>query len=733
MVVADFQRPLRRLLTAIMNFNFTKETSTGRIIAAGVCIAVVVLVSAGVLVGAWTAQEMSAVVTDQFNTQQMVIAQSIRARIERELGGVKREIFSMAQALRGRPADGPEVRDILQQALPRLADNGVRSVEIVDLRTHQALVCAPPGRLSERRVPENGPYDRMEFPAADGPVLWISHAQTDSAAREILFASPLAPDHSRLLVFHLSLPMLLPNLLKNIQSGKTGYAWLIDQDGTFLYHPNAEFVGRNAFQVRDEKFPALSHERINFIQKEKMLQGEQGTGWFYSAWHQGITGPMKKLIAYCPIPISNNPRQMWSVAVVAPESEVEDALRRGSTKLFLLLGLVVLAVALGAGAIIWLENRWSKVLESRVLSKTEALVKSEEKYRSLVESAEDFIFTVDREGRFQSLNTFTANFFGGPPEIFIGKSISNAFPAPQVDRLTALIARVHSSGKSIREEFELPLEAQSIWISANFMPIKTETGEVGTILCIARDITETKILQRQLVNAEKLASLGTLAAGVAHEINNPLGVILGFCELMLRKTDPTSQQYEDLKTIERQGLLCKETVENLLSFARAEKQQLDHADMNGCIREIVKVVRHLLEKKGVRLALELADGLPPVKADARQLQQVFLNLITNAMAAMENGGALTIRSLLERNPRRAVVQFQDTGVGIPAANMDRIFEPFFTTKPEGQGTGLGLFVSYGIITSYGGTLDCASTPATALGKQSGTTFTVKLPTGSKEG
>jgi signal transduction histidine kinase len=255
---------------------------------------------------------------------------------------------------------------------------------------------------------------------------------------------------------------------------------------------------------------------------------------------------------------------------------------------------------------------------------------------------------------------------------------------------------------------------------------------VGTILCIARDISETKNLQRQLVNAEKLASLGTLAAGVAHEINNPLGVILGFCELMLRKTDPNSQPYEDLKTIERQGLLCKETVENLLSFARTEKQQLDHAELNGCIREIVKVVRHLLEKKGIRLALQLTAGLPPVKADARQLQQVFLNLITNAMAAMENGGALTIRSMLERNPRRVVVQFQDTGVGVPAANMDRIFEPFFTTKPEGQGTGLGLFVSYGIITSYGGTLDCASTPATAMGKQSGTTFTVKLLTGSKE-
>jgi PAS domain S-box-containing protein len=414
------------------------------------------------------------------------------------------------------------------------------------------------------------------------------------------------------------------------------------------------------------------------------------------------------------------------VAVVAPEFEVQDAVQSWSWQVLLLQGLVVLAVTLGAGAIIWLEHSWSRVLEARIVSKTDALAKSEEKYRSLVESAEDFIFTVDRESRFQSMNTFTANFFGGSPEKFIGQPVANAFPEPAAERQTRLIAGVYASGKSTREEFELPLETQSTWISANFMPVKTETGEVGTVLCIARDITETKNLQRQLVNAEKLASLGTLAAGVAHEINNPLGVILGFCELLLRKAEKNSQQYEDLKTIERQGLLCKETVENLLSFARTEKQALEHADVNPCIEAIVKILRHLLEKNGIRLALRLTENLPPVKGDARQLQQVFLNLMTNAMAAMQNGGTLTIRSLLERNPRRVWVQFRDTGAGIPPEHMDRIFEPFFTTKPEGQGTGLGLFVSYGIVSSYGGTIECDSTPATALGKQAGTAFTVKL-------
>jgi len=156
-----------------------------------------------------------------------------------------------------------------------------------------------------------------------------------------------------------------------------------------------------------------------------------------------------------------------------------------------------------------------------------------------------------------------------------------------------------------------------------------------------------------------------------------------FCELLLRKAEKNSQQYEDLKTIERQGLLCKETVENLLSFARTEKQALEHADANQCIEAIVKILRHCSKKRNP--AGVAADGEPsPGQGRRPPVAAGVSHLMTNAMAAMKNGGTLTIRSLLERNPRRVWVQFRDTGVGIPAEHMDRIFEPFFTTKPEGR-------------------------------------------------
>jgi PAS domain S-box-containing protein len=708
----------------------SKDTLAGRTIVAIVYIVVILLLAAGILLGVWTAREMNAVVTDQFNAQQMAIAQTAKARIESEIEEIKRDLYFQAHAIREKTEDPRKIADALQPGMMQLPVSMVRRVEVVDRSSGRVFTGIPPGSWSERRLTPDDPTHTVRFAPQAEPAFWISPVSVDATVMELMIAVRLGPDTERMLVFHLSVSALLSAIVKPIQSGKTGYAWVIDPQGRFIFHPNPDFFGRDAFSVRDEKFPDLSNEPIHFIQREKMLKGEQGTGWYYSAWHRGYTGPTKKLIAFCPIKIADAPPRFWSVAVVAPQSEVEDALSQGSLRLLLLQGVVVLAVILGAAAIIWLENRWSSVLEAKVIAKTDALAKSEEKYRSLIESAEDLIFTVDRDIRFQSLNTFTAKFFGGTPERFVGQSISSAFPEAVAAHQAELIAQVQRTGKSIREEFELPIGERFAWISANFMPVKTDAGEVGSILCIARDITETKNLQRHLVNAEKLASLGTLAAGVAHEINNPLGVILGFCELLLRKAPKDSQQFEDLKTIERQGLLCKETVENLLSFARAEKQPLDYSNLNTCIEEITKIVRHLLNKNDITLVLDIEERLPLVKADARQLQQVFLNLITNAMAAMENGGRLTIRSFLERSTRRAVVQFHDTGVGIPPNHIDHIFEPFFTTKPEGKGTGLGLFVSYGIITSYGGTMECVSSPATALGKQPGTTFTIKLPTGS---
>ena len=696
-----------------------------------VAISVITLLflAAGVALGVWTAAEMRDLVGHQFNEEQLALARHVSVLIERQMHFLERELLLLKRALALQKFDPEAYYREIQQSFQRVLESGVWKIEILDLNARREYIFMPYRHWTSVETPA----ERMTIlppPETLGEeIVFISETQVKPYGIGLFMGTLLPAESPMVLLFNLNVSWFLSPFLSEIRSGKTGYAWLIDEKGNFLYHPNTEFIGKNSMQIREEKYVDVPLGAIGEIQQEKMLKGEEGTGIYYSGWHRGITGKIKKLIAYSPVTISQSPSRLWSVAVVAPNSEIEDAVQRGHVRQLLLQGLVIFAILFAAVAVLFFEIRWSRSLEKRVSQRTEELKKSEEKYRSLVESAEDFIFTVDFDGHFQSMNSFTAIFFGGRPEDFIGRGLSSLFPEKVAQEQFKLVKLVFKAGKSVRDEFEIPLADHTTWISANFMPLKNEEGAVHAVLCIARDITENKNLERQLVNAEKLASLGTLAAGVAHEVNNPLGVILGFCDLLLRKTDKDSQAYDDLKTIERQGLHCKQVVENLLSFARLGEGGSEYAGVNQGIEDIVKVVKHTLDMNGIELSLSLAEDLPLAVGDSRQLQQVFLNLINNATAAMPSGGKLRISTSLERATRKVVIRIEDDGVGIKPDHLDHIFEPFFTTKPEGEGTGLGLFVSYGIIAKYGGTIDCVSNDSASL-KPRGTTFTIKLLTQS---
>ena len=230
---------------------------------------------------------------------------------------------------------------------------------------------------------------------------------------------------------------------------------------------------------------------------------------------------------------------------------------------------------------------------------------------------------------------------------------------------------------------------------------------------------ELRTAQEQLVQAEKLASIGQLAAGVAHEINNPIGVILGFAQLMLKRVPQENPMYKPLSTIEREGLRCKQIVQDLLDFARQGRTVLSRMNVNHVIDAAAELIPHHANSLSVKMVKGYASDLPPVLGDENQLQQVFLNILLNAYQAMPDGGQLRITSRLVGPEIHAT--FADTGEGIAPENVKRIFDPFFTTKEVGQGTGLGLSISYGIIEQHGGTIDVDSQVGT------GTKFTVRLP------
>ena len=236
-----------------------------------------------------------------------------------------------------------------------------------------------------------------------------------------------------------------------------------------------------------------------------------------------------------------------------------------------------------------------------------------------------------------------------------------------------------------------------------------------------RDATLRAETQRQLIRSEKLASLGRLAAGVAHEINNPLTGVLTFSSLLLRHTDENDPQREDLETIVHETNRCKEIVKGLLEFSRQTEPQKKRGDVNEIIREALSLMENQALIHNVKIVQELNGDLPGIVVDTDQIQQVFVNVILNALDAMPEGGTLRVRSDSASEGHAVQVAFGDTGHGIPPEHIDKVFDPFFTTKSPNKGTGLGLAVSYGIIERHGGKIEVESEGGV------GTTFMIALP------
>jgi signal transduction histidine kinase len=248
----------------------------------------------------------------------------------------------------------------------------------------------------------------------------------------------------------------------------------------------------------------------------------------------------------------------------------------------------------------------------------------------------------------------------------------------------------------------------------------------GTIaIAFVTDISERVAFQRAARQADKLAALGTLSAGIAHEINNPIGIISSRVEVMLLEAEGgelPAEARKDLEVILRHARRVAAITQGLLSFARQSTGARVSVDLNRVAQEIMELVRKDMTTARVLVKLHLAEGLPSISADENAIAQVLLNLLTNARSAMPNGGEITISTSHHEATRSVRLVVSDTGSGIPPEILPKIFDPFFTTRPEG--TGLGLSISHGIVLDHHGTVDVRSTVG------AGTTFTLTFPVSS---
>lgn len=351
-------------------------------------------------------------------------------------------------------------------------------------------------------------------------------------------------------------------------------------------------------------------------------------------------------------------------------------------------------------------------------------------FRLIAENLTDMIALVDTTGR-RLYCTPNYSFLGDPEEMTGRDSFQDVHPEDR-ERIKNIFFETVRTGIGQSTQYRLLLRDGGVrHIQSQGIAVKSADGKVEKVIIVSRDVTEArdaaekqKLLELQLFQADKLNSLGKTISGVAHELNNPLTGIMGFCQLLLRDEaiQENSRHREDIETIFREAERCQRIVRNLTTFARKHKPEKTYIGLNGLIEDSLRLQGHQLNLRNIAVSKELAADLPKTMADFHQLQQVFMNLIGNAQDAMAQQNGEKRLSFKTRKIGGFVrVEIADSGPGIPAEHLEHIFEPFYTTKEPGKGTGLGLSISFGIVAGHGGRIWAENLPG------GGACFSVELP------
>jgi PAS domain S-box-containing protein len=348
---------------------------------------------------------------------------------------------------------------------------------------------------------------------------------------------------------------------------------------------------------------------------------------------------------------------------------------------------------------------------------------SETKYRLMFETSQDTIIIVDDKERVRDINSAGIALFG-----FMDRaealSMETYFQIFFDTRDAAKFARAIKEKGFVNglgvEMVDRQGNKMSIMVSATAR--RDENGAFAGITAMLRDVTEMRRMDTYLAQAEKLASIGQLASGVAHEINNPLGVIQCYANLIAKSHPPDPQILSDVGIIRKHTDQCRSVVEALLNFSRVAEPRMNKTDINACIEEVIAVLDLQLQKAKFTIERQFEATLPRITVDSNKIKQVLMNLLINASQAIPDGGRIKVKTGLIKDGKQLAIAISDTGQGVSKENISKIFDPFFTTKGPEKGTGLGLSVSYGIVQQHQGSITVDS----AHGK--GTTFNILLPT-----
>ncbi|WP_316896651.1 ATP-binding protein [Pseudodesulfovibrio indicus] len=357
--------------------------------------------------------------------------------------------------------------------------------------------------------------------------------------------------------------------------------------------------------------------------------------------------------------------------------------------------------------------------------------------RTILDVTPDRVSLIDSTMRYRGCNKSFAESVGLSLAEVDGKTDFDLFPEAEAEERHMAARDILQSGRRLDTQVMVETAGGERWYHVVCIPVLSEDGRIGGLLRTDRDITDIKRYENQLIQAQKMESLGLLAGGVAHEINTPLGIILGYAQLLQEDVPADSQIHQDLAIIEKQTQVCKKIVADLLGFSRQTQSAKREMCFNNSVMEAVSLVRHTLELDKVAIVTQLDDRYPIIYGDPEKLKQVWINLLTNARDAMGGQpGTILIRTRLDTPGGIVSLWVADNGSGIAEDALKKIFDPFYSTKAVDKGTGLGLSVSFGIIEDHGGEIHAVSPipeefgfPVEAKGglDGGGTVFEVNLP------
>jgi signal transduction histidine kinase len=499
--------------------------------------------------------------------------------------------------------------------------------------------------------------------------------------------------------------------LSPLKSGLRGYAWMMDGTGDLLYHPTQpDMVGKNLYKTDASCFKC--HK--TFDVEKKIIEGK---GDFYGR-HVAPSGE-DKVLAFS---IASVGASKWIVAVSAPYSEVTMSIQR-SMKFYswLIISIFITTSIVSAMLIVFHRKRvkaeelgkhqkelerYALELEKKVERRTGELSAEKEKLNTIISAMGSGIILLDETSRIQWINQTMKE--------MAGRDITGMFCEELCADCTVVSS--YTVNELQTEILSNLFGKKDKYFQITTAPVKGSEGDIHGFIRLVQDVTEMKKMEEQMMHSEKLASIGRLTAGIAHEIGNPLTSVFSFVQI-LKEMEKDDFKKESLETIYFHISRIADILKQLSGFSKTPAIELKAWKINSLIESSLSLIQYDKRAKDITIVRDLWTDIPEITTDGNQLSQVIVNIILNAVDAMPAGGNLTVRSRVKDS--HIIIHFEDTGVGISKENLSRIFDPFFTTKEKG--TGLGLAVSYSIIKKLNGSLSVESEP------NKGSRFTITLP------